>query len=306
MMIGSRFDIVHAQGLTVGGADVITAHICNARWLEGRKALEGGRLPWREQVFGSMVVPAERWAFRAPGQTVIAISRALAADLHRLYGIPAERIVVIPHGVDRRQFHPGVTSQFREAVRRELGLPPEAVVFAYVGDLRKGFEPAIRALRQVEDARLIGVSRTPPGAFAETAAAEGMADRVVLVPATDRVERYYGAADVLLLPTPYDAFGMVITEAMACGLPVITTPMAGASELITPGVEGLLVDSATDIDALSSAMRTLAMDAARRARMGEAAAALMCRHGWDGVAEQTLDAYRRHLAGRAATARAAG
>jgi UDP-glucose:(heptosyl)LPS alpha-1,3-glucosyltransferase len=306
MMIGSTFDIVHAQGLTVRGADVITAHICNARWLEGRKALQGGRLPWKEQVFGSIVIPAERWAFRAPGQTVIAISSALAADLQRLYGVNADRIVVIPHGVDPQQFHPGVRTQHRDHVRRELGLPHEAVVFVYVGDLRKGFEPAIRAIARVDGARLLGVSRTPADAFAATAEAEGVADRVTLVPATDQIERYYGAADALVLPTPYDAFGMVITEAMASGLPVITTPMAGASELVTPGVDGLLVDSATDIDALSAAMRTLASDAALRARMSDAAVALMSRHGWDGVAEQTLNAYRRHIAGRAATARAAG
>jgi len=306
MMVGSAFDIVHAQGLTVRGADVITAHICNARWLEGRRTLEGGRLPWREQVFGSMVIPAERWAFRAPGQTVIAISNALSKDLQRLYGVDADRIVVIPHGVDRKQFHPGVRALHREQVRDELALPSDAVVFLYVGDLRKGFEPAIRALPRVANAILVGVSRTPPDAFAATAEAEGVADRVTLAPATDRVERFYGAADVLVLPTPYDAFGMVLTEAMASGLPVITTPMAGASELVTPGVEGVLVESATDVDALSAAMRTLASDAVGRARMGEAAATLMTRHGWDGVADRTFEAYRRHLDRRAATARVAG
>lgn len=294
LMVGGGFDIVHAQGFTVRGPDVITAHICNARWLEGRRLIEGGQVPWRERVFGALVIPAERWAFRTPGATVIAISRALGADLRRLYGLSGE-IAVVPHGVDPGQFHPGVRARFRDAVRQELRLGAADVVFLYVGDLRKGFAPAIRALAAVPGAWLVGVSRSDPREFLDLAAVAGVADRVAVQAATDRIERYYAAADALVLPTPYDAFGMVITEAMACGLPVITTPLAGASELMTPGVQGLLVETPTDVDALATAMRTLATRADLREQMGAAAAALMTAHTWDRVAARTLDVYRQHL-----------
>lgn len=294
LMVGGGFDIVHAQGFTVRGADIVTAHICNARWLEGRRRIEGGRLPWRERAFGALVIPAERWALRTPGATVIAISQALAADLRRLYGLTGE-IAVVPHGVDASQFNPGVRARFRDAVRRELGIHPGEVTFLYVGDLRKGFAPAVSALATVPGTRLVGVSRTDPREFLDRAAEAGVAGRVAVLPATSRVEQYYGAADALVLPTPYDAFGMVITEAMACGLPVITTPLAGASELMTPGVEGLLVESPTDVEALAAAMRTLAAGSDLRERMGAAAAALMTTHTWDRVAARTLDVYRRHL-----------
>lgn len=294
LMVGGGFDIVHAQGFAVRGADIITAHICNARWLEGRREIEGGRVPWRERVFGALVIPAERWALRTPGATVIAISRALGADLKRLYGLSNE-IAVVPHGVDAGQFHPGVRRRFRDAVRQELMLGTAEVLFLYVGDLRKGFGPAIRALAEVPGARLVGVSRTDPGEFHGLAAEAGVAGRVAVLPPTSQVERYYGAADALVLPTPYDAFGMVITEAMACGLPVITTPLAGASELMTPGVEGLLVESPTDVEALAAAMRTLTAASDLRERMGAAGAVLMTAHTWDRVAARTLDVYRRHL-----------
>lgn len=301
LMVGHGFDIVHAQGLTMRGADVITAHICNARWLEGRRLLEGGQVPWRERMFGALVIPAERWAFRGPQATVIAISAALRADLTRLYGVGGE-IAVVPHGVDARQFNPDVRNQYRREVRRELGLGDGEVVFLYVGDLRKGFAPAVRALAGVDGARLVGVSRTDPGEFMEIATDSRVNDRVSFVPATDRIERYYGCADALVLPTPYDAFGMVITEAMACGLPVITTPLAGAAELMRPGVEGLLVESPTDVAALADAMRELSEHEDRRSQMGSAAAALMREHTWDRVAARTLDVYHRHLAGRRAIA----
>jgi len=298
LMVGQDFDIIHAQGLTMRAADVITAHICNARWLEGRRLLEGGHVPWRERVFGALVIPAERWAFRGPRATVIAISQALRADLARLYGVDGNTVVV-PHGVDARQFNPGVRVTYRHAVRAELGLRPEQVMFLYVGDLRKGFAPAIRALAGVPGARLVGVSRTNPQEFIAIATANGVADRVTVCPATHQIERYYAAADVLVLPTPYDAFGMVITEAMACALPVITTPLAGAAELMTAGVEGLLVESPADVDALASAMRALMVSQELRERMGAAAAALMTEHTWDRVAARTLEVYRQHLARQA-------
>src|SRR5690606_16386920 len=77
MMVGNGFDIVHAQGLAVFGPDVVTAHISNQRWFEGRRRLEGCDLSWRERVFAALVVPAERRALCDDRATAIAISRAL-------------------------------------------------------------------------------------------------------------------------------------------------------------------------------------------------------------------------------------
>jgi glycosyltransferase involved in cell wall biosynthesis len=103
-----------------------------------------------------------------------------------------------------------------------------------------------------------------------------------------------------VLPTPYDAFGMVITEAMACGLPVITTPLAGAAELMIDGVHGILVKSPNDIGGLAAAMRRLAGDVNTRERMATAASTLMRDHSWDRVADRTLAVYDEHLAQQAA------
>lgn len=294
LMIRRGFDIVHAQGLTVLHPDIVTAHISNARWLEGRRLLEGDGLSWRERLFGALVIPAERRTLRDSRATVIAISSALRNDLAADYGRTAAT-AVIPHGVDHRQFHPGVRAQYRQAIRRELGVPDAMPAFLYVGDFRKGLEPAIRALAAVPGAHLVGIGRTPPEPYRALAAAHGVAARVTLLPATSRIERYYGAADVLVLPTPYDAFGMVITEAMACGLPVITTPLAGAAELLIDGVHGHLVHSPTDVAALGAAMGALAGDVEGRERMGAAAADLMRAHTWDRVAERTMGVYRDHL-----------
>jgi UDP-glucose:(heptosyl)LPS alpha-1,3-glucosyltransferase len=290
----SRFDIIHAQGFSIGRPDVITAHISNARWLAARRGLEGSGLPAHERLFGAVVTPLERRALVDPRVSVIAVSKALADDITLGYGRSGP-VHVIHHGVDATQFNPAVRHRHRAVVRRELGLDGDAVAFLYVGDLRKGFGPSLRALAKVPGAHLIAVSRSDLAAASDDAAAAGVRDRVHLVSPTGAVERYYGAADAFVLPTPYDAFGMVITEAMACGLPVITTPHAGASELVSPDVHGYLVSESGDVAALAAAMRRLAESAETRARLGEAAAALMAAHSWDAVVRRTSDVYAEHL-----------
>ena len=181
---------------------------------------------------------------------------------------------MIHHGVDRRQFHAGVRSQHRAAARAELGIAESEVVFLFVGDARKGAVQTMEALGKIPG-RLVIVTRSDHGPLKEAARAAGVETRVVLAPPTDRIERFYGAADVFVLPTPYDAFGMVVTEAMACGLPVITTTAAGASEVVADGRTGILLEDVADGEALANAMRRFAEDASFRRDAGAAAAQAM-------------------------------
>jgi UDP-glucose:(heptosyl)LPS alpha-1,3-glucosyltransferase len=289
--VGGQFDIVHAQGAAVPSPDVITAHISNARWLQGRQRLEGGRLSWRERLFAALVTPLERRALTSDRTLVVAVSKALADDIATVYGRRGET-VVIHHGVDPKQFNIGVREVHRDAARAELELSSADVAHLFVGDLRKGFAQAIEALTTAPG-RLLAVSRTDPHEMMRLAEARGLADRVRVLPPTDRIERYYAAADVFVLPTPYDAFGMVITEAMACGLPVVTSAAAGAAELIEPGLTGFVLSDSTDVAALASCMRTLALDADARRRIGTAAAAAMRKESWDTVADRTMALYER-------------
>ena len=298
--VGGNFDIVHAQGVVVPNADVITAHISNARWLEGRRHLEGGELSWKEKLFGATVIPLERRTFQSPHPTVVAVSEALAADIRTLYGRTGE-IVVIRHGVDFRQFSPEVRQRLREPVRKEMGLADTDLLYLFVGDLRKGFAQAMAALPQVPG-RLLGVSRTDPDEMLTRAAELGVTDRVRVAPATDQIERYFAAADVFVFPTPYDAFGMVISEAMACGLPVVTTATAGAAEIIEHGRTGFIIEDPTDVASLAGHLQTLASDPAARRRIGDAAAEAMRAHSWDSVANETMALYERLVSKRRADA----
>lgn len=297
LRVRGPFDVVHAQGVVLPRADVITVHISNLRWLNGRRR-QNGRLGWRDRLFAGLVVPLERHAYTRPETSIIAISSALRQDLEALYGCTGP-MTVIHHGVDQRQFHAGVRSQYRAGTRAALGIPNSDVVFLFVGDARKGAVQVMDALGDVAG-RLVVVTRSDHGPLWEAARAAGVESRVALVPPTDHIERFYGAADVFVLPTPYDAFGMVITEAMACGVPAITTTAAGASEVVDDGRTGILLRDVADRTALVDAMRRFGTDASFRREAGTAAARAMVDLSWDAVATRTLAVYEELVASRGA------
>lgn len=290
LRVRERFDILHAQGFSVAGANVVTAHISNKRWTEARRELCGGQLPWRERLFGALVTPLEQHAMASPSATIIAVSQALKRELVA-DGVPG-RIVVIAHGVDEQQFNPGVVEQCRGSVRQELGCAGDETLFLFVGDLRKGFARAVEALVSTPG-RLVAVTRSDASAAIALARQLGVADRVMVRPATSQIERFYAAADVFVFPTQYDAFGMVITEAMACGRPVITTAAAGASDLIQPGRTGFVVADPSDVNALAGHMRALALNPDLRDTIGRAAADQMRAHSWNSVATRTMAVYEQ-------------
>jgi UDP-glucose:(heptosyl)LPS alpha-1,3-glucosyltransferase len=106
------------------------------------------------------------------------------------------------------------------------------------------------------------------------------------------VERYYAAADLFALPTRFDPFANATLEAMASGLPVITSAQNGAAEVLTSGIDGLVLQRADDPAALAAAIRSLASEERRRA-MGARARATALVHPWEGQIQATLEVYAR-------------
>jgi UDP-glucose:(heptosyl)LPS alpha-1,3-glucosyltransferase len=247
-------------------------------------------------LFYAVVITLERLAFR-PGaaRRFIAVSERLRRDLEDYYGC-RERVRVIPHGVDTELFHPRHRDTWRSVIRGPLALSGETCVALYVGDLQRGVTPAIRAVARVPEVHLLTVSPSPPEPYRALANELGVGERIHFLPPTRHVERYYAAADLFLFPSCYDAYGLVVTEAMASGLPVITTRAAGAAEVIDHGISGLVVDEPWDVTGLADALVQLARDAGLRARLGEAARRKVEQLTWDEVARQTMAVYREVVA----------
>jgi UDP-glucose:(heptosyl)LPS alpha-1,3-glucosyltransferase len=295
------FDIVHAQGMCGWRYDVLTAHICNRAWYRARRA-HGMAVGWRERlsdrVFDGIVTPLEALLYRTSrDRWVIAISDVTRRNLAECYG-RRERTAVIHHGVDAALFQPAARAQNRTVMRRELGYDETDFVALYVGSLQKGAAFALQALRHAPRVKLLGVSPTPPKPYLAAADRAGLRGRVQFRPATDAIEQYYAAADAFVYPSPYDAFGMVITEAMAAGLPVVTSRAAGAAELIAHGREGLLLDDPADAREIAGHLNRLVEDRDLCRELGEAARLRVEAQCWDRVAAETMAVYRRALAER--------
>lgn len=295
VLVRGRFDIVHAQGLCGLRQNVVTAHICQPGWYEAADRY-AGRARWRKRVFRAVVTGLDRLVMRRRAAVrFIAPSSRVREDLEKHYEL-GDRVRIVHHGTDIEAFHPRNRAMWRDTVRAQLALQPSDCMALYVGDLQKAMPAAIRGLAKAPGVHLVAVSRTDPAPYAALAASEGVADRVQFVPATSEIARYYAAADFFLFPTYYDTFGMVVTEAMASGLPAITSRAAGAAELIVHRQCGWLTDEPWSPEQIAEGIRVLAADAGLRERMGSAARSAVESYTWDRTAEETLAVYREVLA----------
>lgn len=199
-------------------------------------------------------------------------------QLVRLYAADRDRVEIVPPGVEHAYFSPG---QRRQA-RRAVALPEDGRMLLFVGRIQplKGLEVAVRALARltdrVSDAFLVIVGGpSGPSGGAEVArmhelvGALDMADRVRFVPPQphELLSTYYRAADVCVVPSRSESFGLVALEAAACGIPVVASAVGGLPSLVTHGRTGFLVDS-RDVSAFSDAIETVLVDPVLAARLG--------------------------------------
>ena len=220
---------------------------------------------------------------------ILASSADEAAQLEQLYHADPSRIEIVPPGVDHEVFFPGD----RARARAELGVGAgDGPLLLFVGRIQplKGADVAVRALAALErtDARLlvVGGPSGPDGPaemrrVRELVATEGLGDRVRFVPPQphEDLPRYYRAADVCLVPSRSESFGLVALEAAACGTPVVAAAVGGLCTLVNDRETGFLVDS-RDPELYAERVDFLLRRPDRAEAMGRAAAAGAQRYSW--------------------------
>ncbi len=284
MLQGESFDIIHGFGKSVYMDVFRPGGGVHRAWLEQElKAVGTGpkrflsRMRQKLSLDHRLVLRLEAEQFRRAGPFVIANSRMVREQILRFYPASPERIRVIYNGVDLDRFHPRNRERFREETRKLLGLDHE-VTLLFVGHnfKRKGLRPAIRAVACLKDSqppiRLLVLGGGKQARYAAETAELGAEHMVQYVGPSREPERFYAAADMLVFPSYYDPCANVVLEALASGLPVVTSIFNGAGELITQGKEGYVVDP-DDTGALVGAIRELLRPDTRRAA-GVAARAL--------------------------------
>jgi alpha-1,3-rhamnosyl/mannosyltransferase len=229
---------------------------------------------------------------------VVAVSEATAADLRRLYPRCAERVVVIPNGVDP-DFQPA-TPEAIAATRAELGCPRGYVLYAGTLEPRKNVNRLLDAWQELHHPGAVDLPLVLAGPYGW--ASRALAGRLTAL--ADHGVRYLGplprsvlvatmqAATLFVYPSLYEGFGLPAAEAMACGVPVVASDTAALAEVV--GDAGLLVP-ATDTGALAAALARLAADPALAGVLGRRGRERARRFSWDDAARRLAAVFREAL-----------
>jgi D-inositol-3-phosphate glycosyltransferase len=264
-----------------------------------RVKAEGGDLepPWRDRAEAEVIACSDAICVSCPAE---------AEQFRRLYGDPPGAVEIVPPAVEHAFFAPGN----RAGARRAIGVPADAPLVLFVGRIQplKAPDLAIRALAALgpgrPDARLVivggasGSDGTGYASHVRTLAIEvGVADRVQFVDPSPHhiLASYYRAADVVIVPSRSESFGLVALEAAACGVPVVASAVGGLLDVVIDGVTGLLVPGRDPAD-YGTALAGVLDDPVGAAAMGTAAAQEARTYTWRATADRLADLYRR-LAG---------
>jgi D-inositol-3-phosphate glycosyltransferase len=241
---------------------------------------------------------------------LVAATPSERAQMVWLYGAKAEKIAVVPCGVDLSFFHPLP----QDEAKLTLGLPLQRCVILFVGRIEplKGIDTLLRAIALIapempcwQDELSVIIVGGAPGAGIEEVNAElarlerlradlGIEELVTFLGAKDqdKLVYYYSAAEMVVMPSHYESFGMVALEAMACGTPVVASKVGGLAFNVQDGHTGFLVPD-DDPEALAAKIRLILKDPDLRQRLGAQAVHWARGYGWSVVADEIIDLYRQ-------------
>jgi len=304
-----NFDIIHCSNeyCCLFSPNVFTSHFCEREWYRLEKAgmtirpagalLQELKAP-EYSIYRHLVAFIELLTFgRKSSKARIVVSECMKEDFRRHYGDAAEDIIVIPNGTDCDRFNPANRRLYRDSVRQRHIISAGDFVLLFVGDgwERKGVPYIIEALSLVPKphVKLLIVGSGDEKFYGQLAELKQVRERVIFVPHSRNLWEYYAASDIFVFPTRYEPFGLVILEAMASGLPVITSRSAGAADFATDGVDALLLGDPGDINDLAAKIGLLLSDAGLRETMSKQARVTAEKISWDEVAKKTLDVYTK-------------
>lgn len=285
------YDIVHAHFPVWHPTDVYTCHGLARMALRSFRRFPAEAkidVPTLKMLRWHLQVPIHSYAVRRRGTLLAAVSGKVARELAEESGRALGEITIVPNGVDLERFTPEARVDLRAGARHALGLADDQFVLLWVGNhLRhKGLRHALDTLARLPERTLLAVvGADSPASVPELAvpiARLQAAGRLRFFSADNAIERYYAAADALLFPSLYESFGLVVLEAMAMGVPVVTARTVGfADEAIENGVNGLLVEHPWQSAHMAARLQALMDDGRQRARISEAGVCTARQYSWD-------------------------
>jgi UDP-glucose:(heptosyl)LPS alpha-1,3-glucosyltransferase len=285
------FDVTLAQPTRYLSPDVAEMQFVFKRWVDYKKNL-GMKI-----YFADKILPLFESFNIKKAKKLIVISNSVKEDIVKYYNTSEEKINVVYSGVNLKEFNPE-NIKYKEEIREKHEISPDDILLLFVGNPyeRKGLEFVIRALSKIKqkNVKLLVSGRDEPGRFQSLVNELGLTGRVVFrVGLSTDINKYFSAADIFVLPTLYETFGLVIIEAMASGLPVITSgsKFAGASELIEDGKDGILLKDPKDYEDIAEKLKYLINSENVRKQMGKEANKKAGKYTWERTADGMMEVF---------------
>ncbi len=285
----SEVDLVKVNGaITDANADVNAVHFVHNSWLRSRAHVSRIRRDFYgfyQWLYTSWNANREKQAFKR-AKVVVAVSEKVAQELVDM-GVPRSQIRVILNGVDLQEFAPG------KLERQKFALPENVTLALFAGDIRtprKNLDTVLHALVKVPDLHLAVLGNTQGSPFPQLAASLGLTNRVHFLGYRRDIAQIMQAVDLFVFPSRYEACTLVLLEALASGLPVVTSTTTGGAELVTPEC-GVVLPNSDDTDALAAALLSLVSDHTHREQMGKAARSVAEQYSWATMAQTYVELF---------------
>ena len=294
---GLSYDLVHSHYWLSGLAGVELSRTWSVPHATTFHTLARAKMEVRPGDWESEVRLDAESAVMSSVDSMVVSTEQERGDLRRLYQVTPQRVRVVPAGVDLDLFVP----MGRQEARRNLGLKESKIILS-VGRMEplKGLDILISAfagLKDISETRLLIVggdlgSDREIKRLRSLTAKLGLSDRITFTGIVQQTElpKYYGAANVFVMPSYYESFGLATLEAMACGTAVVTSRVGGPMSFVEEGRTGFLVPWACP-EPYSERIEMLLSDPALQTRIGLAGAAKAREMGWNTVASALLDHY---------------
>jgi UDP-glucose:(heptosyl)LPS alpha-1,3-glucosyltransferase len=285
-------EVVYSPGINCLDADVISVHVVFARLRESvQEEMRLSRNPvktWPQLVhrrlYYRLIQFLEQTFYRSCNRRLAVISEKVQEDLRHYYGRMAN-VQVVYGGFDLTRFNPNRRVYLRAKARDSLGLDASTFVILLIGNgwRNKGLQFLLEAVGLSQEARLVVlvVGKDNSAPYQPTIERHHLAGRVRFLAPRPDVEFFYAAADAYIGPSLEDAFGQPPAEAMACGLPIVTSRYAGCAEIITHGTDGIILENPADCRTLAGWIRRLVHDGDFRCRLAENAARTAQKFTWE-------------------------
>jgi UDP-glucose:(heptosyl)LPS alpha-1,3-glucosyltransferase len=294
-LTSGSYDFIHGQGTSTLKSDLLTFHTVHAAWLEVSVAEEKR---WSPRRLAKRMYPPHRATIAMERQQASthqgmfhACSNAVREEAIQHYEIEPSRIHAIPWGIDLETFQPNLT--VRKYERAQWGIEDSTKVLLLVANEfhRKGLATILEAMAQLgldwTNFQLVVVGRGNPKPYLPLIKHLGLEKQVHFL-GHRPVAACYQAADLFVMPTTYEGWALVIGEALACGLPVITSRFAGSSDLIIHGKNGILLQDPRSVDELAGSLHK-SLFTLTLADMAEAARQSVLNCSWIEVSRRLLE-----------------